>query len=104
MLSLRPDDQAAGRTQPRSGGGGRRLRRLSLSMVRVRSQARSRLQHGHCQEDGPRERQQGGGADGREGDGGPGGDERRARRSRRGEGLEELHLEARGVKKQIEMP
>jgi hypothetical protein len=43
---------------------------------------------------------EGGGAGGREVEGGRGGGERRARRSRRGEGLEELHLEARGGKKQ----
>ena len=42
------------------------------------------------------EQKQGGGEDGREGEGGRGGSERRARRSRRGEGLEELHFEARG--------
>ena len=34
-------------------------------------------------------------------EGGRGGGERRARRSRRGEGLEELHFEARGGKKTI---
>ena len=45
---------------------------------------------------GPPGAEQGGGAGGREVEGGRGGGERRARRSRRGEGLEELHFEARG--------
>ena len=45
---------------------------------------------------GPPGEEQGGGAGGREVEGGREGGERRARRSRRGEGLEELHFEARG--------
>ena len=49
--------------------------------------------------------EQGGGPDVREGQGGRGEGERRARRSQRGQGLEELHFEARGGKKNnIEMP